>query len=188
MDIALQQYGVRETPGGSSNPQVIKYFNETGFSYIKGDETGWCSAFMNWCADKAGMESSGKLDARSWMKVGRAVAKPKLGDVVVFWREDPISWKGHVGLFLSQTNKYIYVLGGNQSDMVCVKPYLRTQALGFYRPVRKKDEFFCQETDGEEINGNEQGNGQPEQDVQIAKALLSQHVESDEEKQMEGQY
>lgn len=70
LQIALSQYGVAEIPGKNHNPEVLKYFTEIGHSWVKDDETSWCSAFMNWVAMKAGAERSGKLDARSWLAVG----------------------------------------------------------------------------------------------------------------------
>ena len=38
-------------------------------------------------------------------------------------RERRNSWKGHVGIFINKLGKKIYILGGNQYNMVCIKPY-----------------------------------------------------------------
>ncbi len=132
--LALSQFGIRETPGRNDNPEVLKYFDELGFDGSKlKDETSWCSAFINWCCKMAGLSYSGKLTARSWLNVGRKVIQPQIGDVVIFWRESRKSWKGHVGFYMRETEKYIYVLGGNQSNQVKISKYPKYRLLGYRR-------------------------------------------------------
>lgn len=139
---AFTQYGITEVIGQEDNPEIIKYFTEIGFnsSWIK-DETAWCSASMNWIAKTSGYEYTGKLNARSWLDVGVKVNNPVPGDVVVFWRgntpHDTIGntklKKGHVGIYINDDTKYIYVLGGNQSNQYNIKPYLKSRLLGYRR-------------------------------------------------------
>ena len=132
IEIALSQIGIEEIEGGQDNPEVLKYFDEIGFDGSKlKDETAWCSAFVNWVAKKAGLEYSGKLTARSWLKVGKPVENPQLGDVVIFWRESIDSWKGHVGLFIRQGKDDIFVLGGNQDNAVRISEYPKDRLLGY---------------------------------------------------------
>ena len=131
--IALSQYGVTEALGKAHNKTILNYFKEIGLQWVKTDETAWCSAFVNWVAIKSEKKRSGLLTARSWMKVGKEVETPNLGDVVVFWRERKSSWKGHVGFFIgySQDKKTIYCLGGNQNNQVNIKGYPSYRVLGF---------------------------------------------------------
>ena len=82
---ALSEYGIKEFPGDDHNPEVLKYFKSVGQVYS--DETAWCSAFINWCAKEIGLEISGKLNARSWLKVGISIEYPTPGDLVILWRE-----------------------------------------------------------------------------------------------------
>ncbi|EDP96535.1 TIGR02594 family protein [Kordia algicida OT-1] len=133
LEIALSQYGVREKKGKLHNPIIVNYFKEIGHRWVTTDETAWCSAFMNWVALKAGKQKSGKLNARSWLLVGRQVTTPQQGDVVVLWRERKHSWKGHVGVFIgySEDQKQIYVLGGNQNNQVNIQQYPAYRLLGF---------------------------------------------------------
>ncbi|CAL2085172.1 TIGR02594 family protein [Tenacibaculum sp. 190524A02b] len=134
LEIALSQIGIKEQAGEQDNPEVLKYFDEIGFNGRKlHDETAWCSAFANWVAKTAGMQFTGKLNARSWLKVGREVTSPQMGDVVVLWRESPNSWKGHVGFFIRKTNRHIYILGGNQRNSVCIIAYPINRLLQFRR-------------------------------------------------------
>jgi uncharacterized protein (TIGR02594 family) len=129
---ALSQYGVKETVGSKDHPQIINYFTSLGFDGNKlHDETAWCSAYANWVAKTAGYEFSGQLTARSWLTVGVSTSTPEIGDVVVLWRASPKSWKGHVGFFIKETKRYVYVLGGNQSNKVCIKAYPKNRVLDY---------------------------------------------------------
>lgn len=132
VNIALSQIGVKEILGQKDNPEVLKYFNEIGYEGNKlKDETSWCSAFMNWVALKAGVNRSNELTARSWLNIGSSVAKPEMGDVVVFWRESPKSWKGHVGIFIRESDGFVWVLGGNQNNQVNISSYKSNRVLGY---------------------------------------------------------
>lgn len=135
--IAFSQYGVKEINGAKDNPSIVKYFNEIGFDGEKlKDETAWCSAFANWVCLKAGVERSNKLNARSWLKIGEPTTTPSLGDMVVFWRESPKSWKGHIAFFIRETEDFVYVLGGNQANQVKISTYPKERLLG-YRKLNK---------------------------------------------------
>lgn len=131
-EVALGEYDVTEWSSGH-NPEVMKYFHETGFSEIKSDEISWCSAFACWCNMKAGMSHPKSLVARDWLSWGDEVFEPKLGDITVFWRNDPKGWQGHVGRFIRQNGSRIWVLGGNQSNKVCIDDYSGGELLGYRR-------------------------------------------------------
>jgi uncharacterized protein (TIGR02594 family) len=136
VDIALSQYGVREVQGPEDHsPDVLKYFVEIGHGWNKNDELAWCSAFMNWVAMKAGCEYTGLLNARSWLEVGESIGRHgvKLGDVVILWRKEYDSPWGHVGLYINEDPDSIYILGGNQGNMVCIKQYPKKRLLGYRR-------------------------------------------------------
>lgn len=140
----MKFHGLKEVPGPVDNPVIVGWFKELGYDDIDDDETAWCSCCLNVMAKRCGLEYTGKLDARSWMKVGRAIQDPEIGHVVVFWRGDRNGWKGHVGLFAGYTEdkKRIFTLGGNQGNMLGIRAYpveaLDFGLLGFrelfYRP------------------------------------------------------
>jgi len=136
--LALSQIGQKEIVGKGDNLQILDYFNEIGFDGSKlKDETAWCSAFVNWVCKKSGLEFTGKLNARSWLGVGhKRLGKPQIGDIAVFWRESPKSWKGHVGFFIRESKYYVYVLGGNQSNQVKISAYRKSRLLE-YRKLDK---------------------------------------------------
>lgn len=137
IEIALSQYGITEIPGEEHNPEILKYFSEIGHKWVKTDETAWCSAFMNWCSMKANLPRSGKLNARSWQQIGTKVTFPLVGDIVIFWRESYDSWKGHVGIYINSNDKFIFTLGGNQNNCVCIMPYPKQRLLEYRRTDRR---------------------------------------------------
>ncbi|MDB0603185.1 TIGR02594 family protein [Tenacibaculum maritimum] len=130
---ASSQFGIKEIVGNTHNKEVLKYFQEIGHSWVKDDETAWCSAFVNWVAKQVGANYTGKLNARSWLKIGKKVDVPQIGDVVVFWRQSPTSWKGHVAFFIRETTDLIYVLGGNQQNQVKITAYPKNRLLEYRR-------------------------------------------------------
>lgn len=136
---ALSQYGITEIKGDKSNPEINKYFNEIGQTWAD-DEVSWCSAFVNWVCKTENFEYSGKLTARSWLDIGTTIITPKLGNIVILWREDPDSWKGHVGFFVREDKNNIWVLGGNQSNTVNISSYPKERLLKYIKPNFIADE------------------------------------------------
>jgi len=137
--IATKELGIKEFDDPGDNPRILTYGRETSLQMQNGDETPWCSIFMNWVCKKAGFERSGKANARSWLKIGQKVSSPEPGDLVVYWRESLSSWKGHVGIFLgySKNKKRIYTLGGNQANSVSISGYDAERLLEFRRLTKK---------------------------------------------------
>ncbi len=141
LKIAFNELGTEEIVGAQHNPEILKYAKDTGIKGVTTDEIAWCSTFVNWVAWKSGLQYSGKANARSWLNTGTKVSDPEPGDVVVFWRESPESWKGHVGFFLgfSADKKRVYCLGGNQGNRVSVSGYRINTVLSYQRltPAKK---------------------------------------------------
>ena len=134
INFAFSQYGITESPGSLDNPEVLKYYESVDIpEYMKHDSTAWCSAFVNWCCKEAGKPYSGKANAKSWLNIGKEVDKPDLGDICIFWRENINSWKGHVGFYVNEDEHGIYLLGGNQSNRVCILKYSKHQLLKIIR-------------------------------------------------------
>jgi uncharacterized protein (TIGR02594 family) len=135
LDIGRKEIGVKEAAGAASNPRVLEYLNCTSYGSQQGDETPWCSAFMNFVMKEAGLSYTKNAAARSWLSWGEAILDPVPGCVVVFWRDSPQSWAGHVALYVGDgPNGTLKVLGGNQSDEVCEAYYAKARVLGFRWP------------------------------------------------------
>jgi uncharacterized protein (TIGR02594 family) len=72
---------------------------------------------------------------RSWLNYGKPLSKPVLGCIVVFWRGSKTGWSGHVGLVVGLDKAgNLMVLGGNQGDMVSIKPFGKERVLGYRWP------------------------------------------------------
>jgi uncharacterized protein (TIGR02594 family) len=133
--IAAGELGIKEIPGQEHEKRIVEYAKASGFKEVKDDETAWCSIFINWCCNEAGLQRTHRLNARSWLAVGLPVDDPVPGDIVVFWRERPDSWKGHVGIFMgfSKNRSRVFSLGGNQKNAVSIQGYDANSVLGFRR-------------------------------------------------------
>ena len=70
LKIAVPELGQKEIPGQQYNRRIVDYAHEAGFTWVNDDETPWCSIFINWVAKKTGLQTSDKLNARSWLLVG----------------------------------------------------------------------------------------------------------------------
>ncbi|MFT5779184.1 MAG: hypothetical protein ACI837_002141 [Crocinitomicaceae bacterium] len=138
---ARKYYGIVEIPGDQHNSQIVTFFKETGNEEIKTDEAAWCSTFIGYCAKQAGLEYSKESLAQSWLNFGKEIKDPVPGDLVIFWRDGPTSWKGHVAIFLGfdELTKEVICLGGNQSDSVCISQYAIDRVLGYRRLEKSQD-------------------------------------------------
>ncbi len=134
--VALKEDGVASRPAGESHPRIEEYHrtvNEKGWD----DKVPWCSSFLNWCMLQAGLPGTNSALARSWLDWGVPLATPRTGCVVVLWREDPASPKGHAGFFLHQDAELVYLWGGNQLGRVCVNSYPVGMILGYRWPPER---------------------------------------------------
>ena len=145
LDVALEELGVQELAGPVENtPRILEYFAVIGKGWVKTDETSWCSAVHNYIHKTAGYEYTGELTGRSWLDIGIHTNLPYKGCTVVFWYGTaangggPNGWRGHVGIWLRERGKYVYTLGGNQSNGYQISKYLKSRVLG-YRIPKKRD-------------------------------------------------
>ncbi|NNG01109.1 MAG: TIGR02594 family protein [Desulfobacteraceae bacterium] len=134
MDIARKEMGTKEYLGDADNPEVLKYLKSVdtlSISAQRNDETAWCSSFVNWCMEAAGIRGTENAAARSWLQWGREIDMPEIGCVVVLWRGSPNGWQGHVGFYVKETATSIFLLGGNQGDQVNINRYAKNRVLGY---------------------------------------------------------
>ena len=137
MQIARDLTGTKEIKGSADNPQIIEMYRAVGHDWVEHDEVAWCAAFVGFCLEKAGLPSTRKLNARSYLAWGEMVAgveQAREGDIVIFTRGASTA-QGHVAFFLRAVGTQVEVLGGNQSDAVTVARYARSRILGIRRPI-----------------------------------------------------
>lgn len=114
--------GIKEDPGDRNTEEIAAYFKTINahVGTIPGQTVHWCGAFVGYCiktcgvsaaADKVAPEAVG---ADYWLTWDKAPDPPPVGAIVVFPGE-------HVG-FLAEgsTATKLKILGGNQSDSVCI--------------------------------------------------------------------
>ncbi|KKL10656.1 hypothetical protein LCGC14_2553640 [marine sediment metagenome] len=132
-DIALTQYGVHEIPGKLNNPEVMKYYHDTGRKWVDSETTPWCDAFIDWCCWKIGLEFTDGLYARQWLEHCSKVESIEEADLVAYWRVSPDSWMGHISIPIVEREHLIFSLGGNQGDMVQISPYYMNRKLAYLK-------------------------------------------------------
>jgi uncharacterized protein (TIGR02594 family) len=133
MSIAAAEKGVKESPGNGDNPRIIEYLKSTtlGAPHNANDETKWCSAFVNWCVERAGYEGTDSAWALSWLNWGKKITTPRHGCIVVL-KSGPES--RHVAFYTGETATHVELLGGNQSDAVNIAKYRKTTVVGYRIP------------------------------------------------------
>ena len=132
IEIAEGELGVKEIEGSQHESTILDYLatcDNLG-PWGKGrDETAWCSAFVNWCLEQAGLDSTRHALARSYIAYGDET-EPRLGAIVVIRRrkvgQDASTGSRtgyHVGFFIRESDRSIRLLGGNQANRVSYRNF-----------------------------------------------------------------
>lgn len=131
LEIARKEIGTKEVPGDQDNPKILEY-HRLGAPDLRAqaDEVPWCAAFVGWVLQKYGSKGTGSAAARSYLKWGYSIPEPRVGCVVVLKRGNS-TWQGHVGFVVGVGPMNIDVLGGNQSDSVCIQRFPRWKVLDY---------------------------------------------------------
>ena len=140
IDIAENYEGYHENRDTEALITFFKAHAKKKDIVINPATTPWCAAFINACERAVGNPGTGKLNARSFLAYGEKIdlQKAEKGDIVVFKRGGS-TWQGHVSYFYSYDMKDdgLWVLGGNQADMVRLSFYPRYKLLGVRRYVNE---------------------------------------------------
>ena len=133
-EIARGYIGTTEGPGPENNPAIVAMYASVGHDWVEHDSVAWCAAFVGHCLERAGIRSTRKLTARSYLDWGIPVdiADAQPGDIGVIPRGTS-SWQGHVFFIDRIEGPWVWGLGGNQSDAVNVKRYPVSKLLGVRR-------------------------------------------------------
>lgn len=133
LTIARGELGQHELAGPASNPRIVLYLRSAGM--FPNDEAPWCSAFVNWCVEQAGLPGTDRGAARSWLSWGVPLEQPQLGAIAVLWRDAPNSPHGHVAFYVGGDANTITLLGGNQGNAVSIRQYPRARVLAYRWPA-----------------------------------------------------
>ncbi|UYP67482.1 TIGR02594 family protein [Thalassobacter stenotrophicus] len=133
-DIARSYIGLSEGPGPADNPVILEMYASVGHDWVEHDSVAWCAAFVGHCLERAGIRSTRKLTARSYLDWGVPVktADAQQGDIGVIPRGRS-SWQGHVFFIDRIEGAWVWGLGGNQNDAVNIKRYPISKLLGVRR-------------------------------------------------------
>lgn len=127
---AICELGQNEIPRSQQNPRIVFYHSFTSLK-AETDEVPWCSSFMCAAHEESGVKSTKSAAANSWLTWG-VKSDGTAGDIAVFTRDGG----NHVAFVhndVKSSDKYVMVLGGNQSNRVCVAYYPVDNLLGFRR-------------------------------------------------------
>jgi uncharacterized protein (TIGR02594 family) len=83
--------------------------------------------------EKSGHAGTDSAAARSWLGWGRSVSRPRRGVIAVLQR-GPVG--GHVGFFIRKDTERLWLLGGNQANMVSIAGYDPARLLDYRVPSR----------------------------------------------------
>lgn len=137
--LRLHEAKVKEIEGPRTNALIA------AMNYLAGaganEDAPWCGSFVGFCHWVLGYACpKNPAGAREWLTVGLEIplSRARRGDVIIFWRDKPDGWKGHVGFLhkFSEIGDPI-ILGGNQSDQVSLVTMPRSRVLGARRPQNK---------------------------------------------------
>jgi len=135
METAVALMGLKETAGRASNNTILKWAELVGqgvdVDYTT-DSIPWCGLFVSFCMQDNGLVSVDQpLWAQNWNKYGKKLSEPAYGATMVFVRPGG----GHVGFYASEDATYYHILGGNQSDSVCITKVAKGRCIGYRWPT-----------------------------------------------------
>lgn len=132
LTVAMAELGQSEGRNGASNPRIEAYHATTTLG-ARPDSVPWCSSFVNFCLQEAGIAGTRSAAARSWLGWGTDAADFTEGCIVVLSRGNPP--KGHVGFYVGRESGRIRLLGGNQTDRVSIASFEADRVLGRRLPL-----------------------------------------------------
>jgi uncharacterized protein (TIGR02594 family) len=131
---ALHEIGFHET----GNNQGIERYIGMAHAGSLGDP--WCAIFANAMLESCGIPGSRSASSQSFRNHPEFVqlVTPALGAVAVFWRGAKDSGFGHVGFYRGEDATRVWVLGGNENDMVQIEALPKSSAtfglIGYWWP------------------------------------------------------
>lgn len=137
---ARGQLGLHETAGPLSTPELEALWRSLPggawyWEHFGGDDSKlpWCGAFLAWIMRRQSIGIPQRYaSAIEWLRWGRKIDAPAVGCVVVFKRPGG----AHVALVIGRREDgWLYCLGGNQKDSVCILAFDPERAEGYRWPL-----------------------------------------------------
>jgi uncharacterized protein (TIGR02594 family) len=122
--LGLHDIGFHET----GNNLGIERFIAQAHTGALGDP--WCAIWANAKLEEAGIRGTRSASSQSFRSDPGyiQIPTPVLGCLAVFWRGSQGSGLGHVGFYRGEDAAHVWVLGGNESDMVQIEPLPKASA------------------------------------------------------------
>lgn len=134
---ALSFYGTKEIPGPDANSFITECLKTVSLpeGMQNSDETPWCSAVISKIMLDCGLPSTQSALVRSWLTDSRyEECGPRFGAIAVLWRGKRHSMFGHGGWLIRRLESRLYLLGGNQNNMLSIGSYPDSCLLGYRWP------------------------------------------------------
>jgi uncharacterized protein (TIGR02594 family) len=132
---AAHLMGTEEVGGNGDNPEILDWAKDLDIPY-SGDDIPWCGLFVAHCVGATLPQEAlpaNPLGARQWERFGDPT-QPRVGAVMVFWRNPREKGFGHVGFYAGEDNDAYQILGGNQSDKVSLTWISKSRFLSAHWP------------------------------------------------------
>lgn len=130
MPIAHALIGVRETPGPGNSPVIAGWLKKLK-AWWSDDATPWCGVFVAHVMMTAGRPLPKHwYRAKAWLEWGKS-CPPAYGAIGILDREGG----GHVFFVTRVSARFVWGLGGNQSDRVCEAKFDRARLIGCRWPA-----------------------------------------------------
>lgn len=128
---ARKHIGVKEIPGPKSN-SVIQGWLRSLKAWWTSEETPWCGSYTAYCLQACKLAYPKEwYRAKAYLSLPVKLDKPAYGCIVIFER----AGGGHVGFVVGKDRfDNLMVLGGNQGDCVCIKPFSKDRVVGYRWP------------------------------------------------------
>lgn len=136
---ALHEIGTKEDPG--NHGAALARYRE--LAHAGSDGEPWCAIFANAALESVGLRGTRSASSQSFRSSSDFVplAGPALGALAVFWRGSRTSGLGHVGFYRGEDTSRVWVLGGNESDMVQIEALAKDSPsfglIGYWWPATR---------------------------------------------------
>lgn len=120
LELAEREIGVHQSHQPSrSEKRILEYDSYTTLKATS-DKNPWCSSFVCFITEKAGLKSTRSAAARSWCDWGKEAPEPYPAGSIVILKRGNNPEQGHVAFLKEWKKDLVLLLGGNQKESVCM--------------------------------------------------------------------